>query len=162
MFDSLKPVIYIQISPDNFSVKNVRSGETISGVAELALSALPEQKILGLGTVARDAAAAHAGAVIVRPFAHPRSPGSDFTPVLQIIKAFVARLKTASALAMSPVIIIHPLGKPDGGFTEIESRAFRELGFAVGVRKVILWYGGVLTDQEMLSGQYPSHGRAIE
>ncbi len=162
MFDSLKPVIYIQISPDNISVKNVRSGETISEVAELALSAPPEQKILGVGAMARDAAAANAGAVIVRPFAHPRSLVSDFTSAMQIIKAFVARLKSASALAMSPVIIIHPLGNPDGGFTEIESRAFRELGFAVGVRKVILWYGGPMIDQEILSGQYPSHGRAIE
>ncbi|MCH8622284.1 hypothetical protein [Undibacterium sp. TS12] len=80
----------------------------------------------------------------------------------QVVNAFVARVKTRSVLAMSPIIVMHPLGKPESGFTQVEGRAFRELAFGAGAYKVVLWYGGELTDQEILSGQYPSHGRVLE
>ncbi|MBC3921135.1 rod shape-determining protein [Undibacterium sp. CY18W] len=163
MFDFIKPtVLYVQISPEQLSVRNVKSGESISEVPELAISAPPDQKILGVGATARSVAASQIGALVVNPFAHPRSLVSDFTAGQQLIKAFVSRLMGGSRLAMSPTIIVHPLGNPDGGFTQIEGRAFRELGMGVGAAKVILWYGDVLTDQEMLSGQFSSNGQVIE
>ncbi|MFZ6712314.1 rod shape-determining protein [Undibacterium sp. TC9W] len=162
MFDSFKQYIYIQIAPDRLSVKNLKSGECISEVPELAISAPPDQKILGVGAAARSSIVGKAGAVVLNPFAHPRSLVSDFTVAQQLIKAFVKRVKSSSAMAMSPIIIFHPLGNPDGGFTQVEGRAFRELAFGAGAYKVILWYGDELTDQEILSGQYPAYGRVIE
>ena len=162
MFDSFKQFIYVQISPDSLSVTNIKSGECISEVPELAISAPPKQELLGAGAAARLTAAAHIGAVVVNPFAHPRSLVSDFNGALQLLKAFIARLKSGSALAMSPTIIFHPLGNPDGGFTQVEGRAFRELALGAGAYKVILWYGDELTDQEILSGQYPAHGSIID
>ncbi|MFZ6761008.1 rod shape-determining protein MreB [Undibacterium sp. Ji50W] len=163
MFDFIKPtILYVQISPEQLSVRDVKSGECISEVPELAITAAPDQKILGVGAAARSAATSQIGALVVNPFAHPRSLVSDFTAGQQLIKAFVSRLVGGSRLAMSPTIIIHPLGNPEGGFTQVEGRAFRELGMGVGAAKVTLWYGDVLTDQEILSHQFPSHGRVIE
>ncbi|MFZ6873796.1 rod shape-determining protein [Undibacterium sp. Di27W] len=162
MFSFLQSTIYVQISPERLSVRDVKSGQTISEIAEIAISAPPNQKIIGIGAEARSAAAAQNAAIVVNPFAHPRSLVSDFTVAQQLIKAFLSRLVGGSTFKMSPVLIMHPQGSPAGGFTQVENRAFRELGFGVGAAKVILWQGADLTDQEILSGQFSSRGRVCD
>jgi len=162
MFSFFQSTIYVQISPDRLSMRDVKSGQSISEIPELAISAPPNQKLLGVGAAARAAAASQHGAIVVNPFAHPRSLVSDFTVAEQLIKAFLSRLVGGTSLKMSPVVIIHPQGNPDGGFTQVENRAFRELGFGAGAAKVILWQGDDLTDQEILSGQFSSRGQVCE
>lgn len=162
MFNFLQSTIYVQISPDRLSMRDVKSGQSISEIPELAISAPPKQKLLGIGNEARAAAASQHGAIVVNPFAHPRSLVSDFTVAEQLIKAFLSRLVGGPSLKMSPIVVIHPQGNPDGGFTQVENRAFRELGFGAGAAKVILWQGYDLTDLEILSGQFSSRGQVCE
>ncbi|MDP1979133.1 rod shape-determining protein [Undibacterium sp.] len=162
MLSFFQSTIYVQISPDRLSMRDVKSGQSISEVPELAISASPNQKILGTGAEARSAAASQSGAIVVNPFAHPRSLVSDFTVAEQLIKAFLSRLMGGSIFKMSPEIVIHPQGSPDGGFTQVENRAFRELGLGAGAAKVILWQGDDLTDQEIQSGQFSSRGRVCD
>lgn len=77
MLRSFIPIVYVRVSPERLVVTNARSWESVSEVPELAIARNPE-RILAFGSAAR-IAAAHSDAVVVNPFAHPRSLVSDFT-----------------------------------------------------------------------------------
>jgi len=156
MFSALKPLIYIQISPELLTLKNVKTGASIAEVPELAISSRPE-KILAVGPQARLAAASQP-AQVVNPFAHPRTLASDFTVAEQLIKHQLRRILGNSLLAISPRVVIHPLGSPAGGFTQVERRAFLEMAIGAGASEAHVWTGRPLTDQELLSGKPPSSG----
>ena len=153
MFAALKTFIYVQISAQQLTVKNLKSGEVIAEAPEVAISAPPKPKILAIGTQARAAAAAQA-AELINPFGHPRTLVSDFTTAQQVLKHYLRRIQ-GNAFLFLPVIVMHPLGSPAGGFTQVERRAFREMALGAGASEVVVWTGRTLTDQEILSGQYP-------
>jgi rod shape-determining protein MreB len=155
MLTAFKPAIYVQISPERLTVKNLRSGVVISEIPEMAISALAKPTILAVGPQARVAAASQA-AQVVNPFAHPRSLVSDFTVAEQMLKHYLRRILGSSLLTLAPVVVIHPLGSPAGGFTQVERRAFREMALGAGASEVIVWTGRALTDQEVLSRKFPS------
>lgn len=157
MFSALQPVVYIQISPERLTLKNLKTGESISEVPELAISATPKPKILGVGPQARVAAASQP-AKVVNPFAHPRSLVSDFTIAEQLLKHQLRRILGSSLLSFSPYVVIHPLGSPAGGFTQVERRAFLEMALGAGTSEAHVWTGRPLTDQELLSRTAPSSG----
>ena len=56
---------------------------------------------------------------------------------------------------------MHPRGEPEGGYTQVEIRALRELGMAVGAALVTVWQGRSLTTEELLSGRFPLEGRVL-
>lgn len=157
MLSALQPVVYIQVSPERLALKNLKTGESISEVPELAISAPPKPKIVAVGQQARLAAASQQSEV-VNPFAHPRSLVSDFTVAEQLLKHQLRRVLGNSFLSLSPYVVIHPLGSPAGGFTQVERRAFREMALGAGASEVHIWTGRPLTDQEVLSKQPPPGG----
>ena len=154
MLSSLVPVLYIQIAPDRITIRNPKTGVTVSEVPEMAISAPPKEKVLAAGPQAR-AVAASQGARLVNPFAHPRSMVSDFTAAEQLLKHYVRQAQGRSLLAISPIIVIHPLGDPEGGFMQVERRAFSEMARGAGASQAFVWTGRPLTDQEVLTRQFP-------
>ena len=154
MLAAFQPVLYVQVSPDQLVVKNVKTGLRIAEVPELAISTEPKRKIVAVGPKARIAAASQTVEVL-NPFAHPRTLVSDFTVAEQLLKHQVRRALGNSLISISPRIVIHPLGAPAGGFTQVERRAFREMAMGAGAAKVNVWTGRALTDQEVLSGHSP-------
>lgn len=157
MFSALQPIVYVQVSPERLTLKNLKTGESISEVPEIAISATPKPKILAVGPQARVAAASQQ-AEVRNPFAHPRSLVSDFTVAEQLLKHQLRRVLGNSLLSLSPCVVMHPLGSPAGGFTQVERRAFREMALGAGASEVHVWTGRALTDQEVLSKQPPSNG----
>ena len=160
MFSFFAQVIYVQLSPDRLKVRDPKSGVTVSEVPEIAISRLPKPRVLAVGTKAREHKSSP-GVEIVNPFAHPRSMVSDFTLGEQTLKAFLARVKPSSFLAPAPKVVMHLLGEPVGGFTQVEARAFHEMALGSGASQVTVWQGRTLTDQELLSGQFPSGGKVL-
>lgn len=154
MLTFLKPTLNIQISPERVTVKNVKSGVSISEVPEMAISSGNKPTIMAVGGQARLAAAAQA-AKLINPFAHPRSLVSDFTYAQLLLKYLVRHLLGSSILALAPKVVVHPLGAPAGGFTQVEIRAFLEMGHGVGASKVFVWTGRVLNDAEVASHAFP-------
>lgn len=158
MLSFFQPRIYIQISPHLLTLKNLKSGLEISEVAELALSLPPKPKaILGAGAQARVAAASEP-AQLIQPFAHPRSLVSDFASAEALIRVQLQRALGKGWLRVAPSVVIHPLGNPDGGFTQVELRAFREMALGAGASTVRVWTGRPLADHELLSDQVLSGG----
>ncbi len=161
MFDFIKPPLYIRLSPSRLAVRNVKTGEFISEPPDIAIYRGPKPKVLGAG----DEAALYKSsksAQVLNPFSHPRSLMSDFTAGEQVLKAFVQKLHKKSFLSAAPRMVFHLQGDPAGGFTQVEIRAFREMALGAGACEVTLWQGQDLTDEQVLSRNYPSTGQVLE
>lgn len=157
IFASFQPLLYVQISPERLTIRNMKSGDALSEVPEMAISLSRKPQVLAVGPEARSAAA-EASAALVNPFAHPRSLISDFHAAEQLLRHQLRKMVGRAWFTPSPCIVIHPLGSPEGGFTQVERRAFRELALGVGAAEVHVWTGRALTDQEILSRQPPAGG----
>jgi rod shape-determining protein MreB len=158
MLQTLAPLLYVKVSPDRLTVRNVRTGLEISEVPEMAIGGRNPGKrtILAVGTAAREAASSQA-AELVNPFLHPRTLLGDFTVGEQLLKAFLRRLKGNAWYLPSPRIVFHPLGTPAGGFTQVERRGFRDMAVGAGASDVVLWVGRELSDQEVQSPEVLKH-----
>jgi rod shape-determining protein MreB len=160
MLSSFQPILYIQISPERVCVRNVKTGKTVSELAEIAVTTQAKPVIRAIGSAAR-LAGAEPGVALVKPFAHPRSLVSDFTLGEHVLKEMIHRCLGRSLFSISPAIILHLMGDPEGGFTQVEIRAFREMTLACGAAQVTLWQGRNLTDQELQSRQFPAEGKVL-
>jgi rod shape-determining protein MreB len=158
MLRSFLPVLYVRISPERIVVTNAKTGQSVSEVPELAIVGNPK-RIAGFGETARSAAS-QSGGLVVNPFAHPRSMVSDFTSAEQLLKLFLHRVHAKSWFVPNPRTVIHPLGNPEGGFTQVERRAFREMALGAGASEVVVWTGRELTIQEVIEGTFPAGGIA--
>jgi rod shape-determining protein MreB len=97
---------------------------------------------------ASSAAEQHASA----PFSHPRMLLGTFTAardlLIPLVKQHSGSWLTRDLRRIH--VLMHPMERMDGGLSEIERRAFRELGFAIGARHVVLWIGKPLSSDEAL------------
>lgn len=153
--------LYVQIAPDRLTVRNPKTGQQVSDVAELAIVRDTKPLRIAVGKEARAAASAQTRAEIIRPFAHPRTIISDFTAGEHLLKAFMSKLRTPGIFSLAPQVVMHPLGDPEGGYTQIEIRAILELARGAGAHTAIVWQGRPLTDQELISGKFPSTGSIL-
>ena len=153
MLSALSPLLYVKIASDRLTVRNVRTGAEIAEVPEIAIGNSGKKAVvLAVGSAARTVASTQS-AELVNPFNHPRTLIGDFTVGEQLLKAFVRRISGNSWLAVAPRIVMHPLGSPAGGFTQVERRAFREMALGAGASNVVLWVGRELSDQEVQSDE---------
>ena len=154
MLTSLLPLVYIQITPELLTVRDVKTGTTVAEIPELAISAEPKARIIAVGPQARLAAASEP-ATVLNPFAHPRTLVSDFTAAEQLLKYQLLRVLKSSIWRPSPCVVLHPMGRSEGGYTQVERRAFREMALGAGASQVFLWIGRPLTDAELLLRRAP-------
>ena len=72
----------------------------------------------------------------------------EFSVAEQLLKSGINKVHTGILIA-SPIIVIHPLEMVEGGLSQIEDQALRELAAGAGARKVLVWVGHELTDDEV-------------
>jgi len=156
MLTLFKTPLYIQISPDRVAIKNLQNGVAISETPHVAIaSRLGNSRIVGFGAQAAMLKANGQADTVVNPFSHPRSMVSDFTVAQQLMKHLVRKSVGSTWLPSSPCVVLHPLGDPEGGFTQVEIRAFHELALGAGAAQVTVWTGRPLTDQEAKTRTFP-------
>src|SRR5205085_650607 len=68
------------------------------------------------------------------PFSHKRSLVGDFTAAERLLKALVKEVQQGLVLSVS--IVIHPMERIEGGLSQIEERALRELAIGAGAARV--------------------------
>ncbi|HKB60470.1 MAG TPA: rod shape-determining protein [Gallionellaceae bacterium] len=151
----LGTVVYIAVSPERVTVRDVGSGKAFSEVPEIALSGIDKITVVAIGAEARKHASDPAVKVI-NPFTHPRSLFSDFTLAEQFLKLAMRRVVAGSIFQPSPKVIAHLPGDPEGGYTQIERRVIREMAFSAGARQVDVIEGREPTDQELLNWTFGS------
>ena len=153
MFSYLFPILYVRVSPERLTVRNVKSQNTISEIPEVAIRQGSKGYIAGIGAEASDFKGMP-NMVVINPFAHPRSMVSDFTVAEHLLKRFFQKALRSGLYQPSPKVVMHLLGEPQGGFTQVERRAFREMAIGAGASRVALWTGPSLTDQEVPNGDF--------
>ncbi len=162
LLNFFSPPLYLRLSPDRLTIRNARTGAFISEVPEIAiLREAKKSQILGVGTEA-SLHRATPSVEVLNPFSHPRTMVGDFTAGEQVVKAFIRKLTRPGWLAAAPRVVFHPLGDPAGGFTQVEIRAFREMVLGAGASDVKMWQGPELTDEQVLSGQFPATGGLLD
>jgi rod shape-determining protein MreB len=150
-----RPQLYVQLSRELLSVRDPKRAVAVSGPAQLALRRTgTKTTIVAVGQSAQAALVSEPGLQLVRPFAHPRSLLSDFVIAELLLKAFIYELRGMRWFQLAPQIVMHPLGEIEGGLTQIECRALRDLGLGAGASEVLLWQGRSLSDAELLEGSF--------
>jgi rod shape-determining protein MreB and related proteins len=155
MLGLLRSTVYVKLHPDQLAARHVESGRTLLEPPLVAIAKDGRQKVLGVGSAAT-AASAVQPAQVVNPFKHPRTLISDFTVAEALLKGVLRKLFAGSLFTPAPLVILHPRIEPEGGFTQIEIRALREMAMGAGASRVIIWTGRDLTDEEARHQAFPA------
>ncbi len=83
-------------------------------------------------------------------FSSERLLVGDFVVAEALLKSTISKLASSSLFAVSPVVVIHPMELLEGGLSQVEERAIRELAAGAGARKVVVWVGKRLSDEDVL------------
>ena len=132
----LKPVVYARLEPELLSLREVRSGNMVSGPP---LAAISKHKVVAVGETARWQAGQ-----VVNPFKHPRALIADFTVAGAVLKGFMKKLFEGRWFSPAPLLVLHPRVIPEGGVPLVGAGAY----------KVIVWQGRDLADEELLAGDF--------
>nr|WP_256355246.1 rod shape-determining protein [Pseudomonas sp. PDM33] len=155
VFDHFSSTLYLKLSRQWISGVVLPSGEAFSERPLLALRYEDgKPRVLAAGEAAQQLQGQE-GVEIVNGFDHPRSLLANFSFAEMTLKLLVGRLAPRSLLKAAPVLILHPQELLEGGLTQVEIRGLYELCRGAGARKVRLWTGHELTQEELRSGQFP-------
>ena len=83
------------------------------------------------------------------PFTTTRLLIGQFAVAEKALKDALKQVSKGSFLAVSPDIVIHPLEMVEGGLSEIEERIIHEIAIGAGAKKVVVWVGHELNDDEV-------------
>lgn len=156
MFYLFKNTIYVRIKPDFISTFHVQSGLEFSDIPAIAIENNGRKNaIIAVGLEATKLSD-NPNVNVANGFKHPRTLLADFAIAERTLRYFVAKVRPRSFLTFAPVLIIHPQDVLEGGLTQIEIRAFGELGAMIGSRQVYIWEGTELTTKELLNLNFPS------
>ena len=133
---------YLRINRDRVSVRNVSTGDVVEVTPKLGLDS--SDTILSVGDPVDPSAVR-----VLMPFQHPRILIEDFTGGERIVQYAIRKLFGTGVIRPSPIVVVHPDLELDGGLTQIEARALREMVEGAGARRVYLHYGRLLTDKEV-------------
>jgi rod shape-determining protein MreB len=161
--------VYVQISPTLLTLRNCTTGQSISEPPEMALRRSAQITIHAVGSNAQTAVAnAQAAGLppgvtldLVNPFNHPRTIISDFVIAQQLLKHQLWALLGKGWFKPAPWMVVHPLGIPEGGYTDVEIRALHEMCMGAGASQCVVWQGPPLSDAQVLSRSFPSDGKVL-
>jgi actin-like ATPase involved in cell morphogenesis len=86
-----------------------------------------------------------------KPFTTTRLLVGQFQEAESLLRKAIQEISNGSLFQVSPVIVIHPIEMVEGGLSEVEERALRELAMSSGARSVFVHIGAPLTDSEVVS-----------
>lgn len=92
----------------------------------------------------------------IEPFTTKRLLVGQFGPAEKLLTKLIKAAACPNWFSPSPIVLVHPTTMVEGGLSQIEDRALRELGAGAGARIVHLWIGHELSDKEVLQKVYKS------
>ena len=146
--------IYVKVKRNWLSVRDTSNGNEFQDTTEVAVKNIEAKaSIVSIGSNAKYEAA-KADVELKNGFGHPRVIIGDFSLAEKTLMYFLSKIYKNKIIRPSPVLIIHVLETLEGGMSQIEDRALRELGVSAGGREIYLWYGKELSDQEIQRKEY--------
>lgn len=150
LLNSARRIVYIRIAADRITMQS-NDGLHWEAAPEVGIKSKGKDEVIA---VIKDGGASYqdAGGVSrwVNPFSHPRTIFSDFTVGEKLVRHGLLTMFGSRFSGVSPALgIIHPLEKLEGGLTEIERRALKEMGLGAGFREVRVYTGPELVVRGM-------------
>jgi hypothetical protein len=84
------------------------------------------------------------------PFTTKRLLVGEFMKAETLLKQAIKKVVKDKWLRPSPIIVIQPMEMTEEGLSSVEDRLFSELAFGAGGRKVVVWVGKELTNDEVI------------
>ena len=146
IINKFRTTLYVQIWEKRIKVSDIESKKIYDEHPFVAIESDKKGKkiIAAIGNNASSLSLKE-NTVVINPFSHPRVLFSDFEVAEKLLQHIIRSLNEKKYFAPSPVLVIQPMEKTEGGLTMIEKRAFRELGFGAGARDVVLYQGKELS-----------------
>jgi rod shape-determining protein MreB len=141
----LSKALYVQIWEHRLRVSVINSTDVFDEKPLMAIETTSSGKkiIAEIGNKAESLSSP--STQVFNPFSHPRSLISDFQVAEKILQHVFKLLHEGSFISPSPDVIFHPMEKIEGGLTQIEMRAFREMFLGSGAFETYLHIGSPLT-----------------
>ena len=150
-----KSTLYIKISRNLVSVRLVEKGKEIEENPIVGVNR--KNRVIAVGEEANSYEHRNIkGYRVVNGFDHPRTIIGQFDMAEAALRYLVKRV-VSSGLIFRPIIIMHPTDRYEGGLSQIELRAIKDIGSSVGGREVHVWLGRELTDKEITKKQFPEY-----
>jgi len=140
---------YVRLRRDRLSVNDVGGDGLFDEEPLIVISHDHPHKIESVGTTARKS-----GKPSMNPFLHPRIIVSDFFAAEELLRRAFRIVSGRKAILPAPVAVMHWVEELEGGLSQIEMRVSRELAEGAGARRVYIWEGRELSDEELRSGAY--------
>lgn len=92
---------------------------------------------------------------------HPRTPMGSFKETEKAFTQILNKVSPKSVFKPAPVAYVHLINKVEGGYTDVELRAFKEAALGAGAREVYMPDSRVqLTKEQLLNKQFVQHPNA--
>ena len=141
--------LYIRLRAEKLSLVHIESGKEFSLLPEVAIETIAGKKNITAYGADVKAKKGLLNTEVVNGFRHPRTLLADFTVAELVLKHGFRMVISKSLFAPSPIVIFHPLELDEGGYTQVELRAFEELCIQAGARKVYIKTGKELSKEEL-------------
>lgn len=141
----LSGTVYIQAWESRLKIVHIESTRVYDQKPWIALSSKNGHRyVKSVGDEAYSMQALE-DVIASNPFSHPRLLVADFRRAEKILQHGLRIVCGERWFNPSPVVVMHPRERLEGGITEVECRLFRELCFGAGARKVHLHVGAELS-----------------
>lgn len=143
-FNKSGTALYVQIWEKRIRATDIDSGKIFDESPLLALEKKGRREVV-VAAGNRASSVSGGNVRVINPFSHPRLLLRNFVAAEKLLQHIFRELLGDKLLGPSPVVVLHPMQKTQGGLTEIEIRAFRELGLGAGARESLVYQGEELT-----------------
>ncbi|MEX2962347.1 hypothetical protein [Microbulbifer sp. TYP-18] len=136
--------LYIQLWAKRIRVTDIGTGGIVDEAPLLAVQVSKNRrKVVAWGN--RASSVPGHGVEVINPFLHPRSLLVEPEVAQKLLALIFARLGSGGLLPPSPLVVIQPMEKNEGGLTAVELLGFEHLCLRAGARKVYVYQGPELT-----------------
>lgn len=134
--------VYVQIWENRLKITHIESRRVYDQRPWIAIDTRDKKKqiVRAVGNEAYAMRGLH-GIETSNPFSHPRLLVNGFQKAEKILQHGIQVVFEAKVFNPSPIIVLHPREKLEGGITDVECRLFRELCLGAGARVVHLHVG---------------------
>ncbi len=141
--------IYIQVSDKRLRISSPTPQVKYESSPFVAIETVGEKKVVSAIGATAEALSGKPNFNVVNPFGHPRTVLGDFTVGEKLLQHALAEALGRRRFFTFVWGILHPERQLEGGLTQIEYRALREVGECAGCRKLEIYEGRPLTVSEV-------------
>jgi rod shape-determining protein MreB len=149
ILNKFSPVVYVQIWENRIRVLDTKTGNTFDEKPFVLIKQKDkgEKIIEAIGNKAEYAT--YPNEESINPFSHPRFLLSNFFVAEKLLQHAVYKLLGKFSIKPAPSMVMHPMEKLEGGLSQIEIRAFKELALGAGAYDVVVYSGDTLSNNEV-------------